>query len=314
MTWASKRMSIVLTQRKMATAAGIVAILSWSTTVALARSVSEQLGPLTGAAAVYLVAAVASAPSLRKLFAGGKSTPGHSRKYLLGCGALFVTYMLALYLGLGLAKDRQQVLEVGLLNYLWPVLTLLLSVALLRQPARWTLLPGTALAIAGVCLVVMPDVSVGWRDVAASTFITAPRLLGLLAAITWALYSVLTRLWAGEQARGSVDLFLSITAGVLLMLSLFADEPRDWSLRATSEAVLLGLATCLAYRLWDLAMRRGNVLLVAASSYLTPLFSTLASCLYLSVVPPQQLWWGCLLLIAGSLLSWASVTRTGKDR
>jgi len=307
-------MSKVLTQRHGATFAGIVAILLWSTTVAVARSVSEQLGPLTGAAAVYVVAAIAGVSSLWKQWVGRETPRVISRKYLLGCGVLFVTYMIALYLALGLAEDRQQVLEVGLLNYLWPVLTLLLSVILLRQPARWTLLPGTVLAITGVFLVVMPDVSVGWRDAAASTFITAPRLLGLLAAITWALYSVLTRLWASEQSRGSVDIFLSITAGVLLVLSLFADEPREWSFRAIGEAVVLGLATYSAYRLWDLAMRRGNVLLVAACSYLTPLFSTLVSCLYLAVVPPQQLWWGCLFLIAGSILSWLSVAGKGMDR
>jgi drug/metabolite transporter (DMT)-like permease len=255
------------------------------------------------------VAAAASAGSLWKQWVGRTSSHGMSRKYLLGCGTLFVTYMIALYLALGMARDRQQVLEVGLLNYLWPVLTLLLSVILLRQSARWTLLPGTVLAIVGVLLVVMPDLKAGWQDVATAAVVTAPRLLGLLAAITWAYYSVLTRLWASEQSRGSVDLFLSITAGVLLALALFADEPRGWSIRAIGEAVVLGLATCFAYRLWDLAMRRGNLMLVAACSYLTPLFSTLASCLYLAVVPPHQLWWGCLLLIAGSLLSWLSVVR-----
>jgi hypothetical protein len=56
--------------------------------------------------------------------------------YLVGCGLLFVTYTVLLFLAIGLARGRQQVLEVGLLNYLWPALTILLSVVLLNKRAR----------------------------------------------------------------------------------------------------------------------------------------------------------------------------------
>jgi drug/metabolite transporter (DMT)-like permease len=298
-----------LRRRRWATIAGVAAILLWSTTVALARSVSEQLGPLTGAGAVYVVAALASLGSMAARRRGQDSTVRPARKYLLGCGAMFVVYMIALYLALGLAEDRQETLEVGLLNYLWPVLTLLLSVVLLGHKARWTLLPGTFLALSGIVLVMLPEVATHRPDVdSLPSILTVPRLLGLLAAITWALYSVLTRKWAGEHTRGSVDLFLTFTAGVLTILACIVREPRGWSWQAASEAVVLGLATYVAYRLWDVAMRRGNMLLVAACSYLTPLLSTLASCLYLAVAPAPQLWWSCLLLMAGSLLSWRSVS------
>jgi len=62
-----------------------------------------------------------------------------------------------------------------------------------------------------------------------------------------------------------------------------------------------------AYALWDRAMRRGNLLLVAACSYFTPLLSTLVSCGYLGVEPGGRLWLGCVVLVAGSLLTWRSV-------
>ena len=45
-------------------------------------------------------------------------------RYLWGCGALFVAYASCYCLALGLATDRAQVLGVGLVNYLWPSLTL----------------------------------------------------------------------------------------------------------------------------------------------------------------------------------------------
>jgi uncharacterized membrane protein len=55
-------------------------------------------------------------------------------------------------------------------------------------------------------------------------------------------------------------------------------------------------------------MRKGDVVLVAAFSYLTPLFSTLISCLYLGVRATQSLWIGYLLIVAGSILSWISIS------
>jgi drug/metabolite transporter (DMT)-like permease len=58
---------------------------------------------------------------------------------------------------------------------------------------------------------------------------------------------------------------------------------------------------------WDIAMREGDLVLVASCSYLTPFFSTVVSCIYLRVWPGPSLWLGCLLIIAGSFLSWRSI-------
>jgi drug/metabolite transporter (DMT)-like permease len=74
------------------------------------------------------------------------------------------------------------------------------------------------------------------------------------------------------------------------------------------EVTFMGLATALAYILWDLAMRKGDMVFVAACSYFTPLLSTFLSCLYLQVAAGFNLWVGCLLIVAGSFLSWASVS------
>jgi len=60
-------------------------------------------------------------------------------------------------------------------------------------------------------------------------------------------------------------------------------------------------------------MRKGNQMLVAACSYLTPFLSTVVSTLYLHVAPAVRLWLGCALIIAGSVLSWRSVRPAGTD-
>lgn len=294
--------------RNAATIQGFAAVLLWSVTVAVARSLSERLGPLTAAAAVY---AVSGTLALAVLFwRGGHRTlfTGNSRRYLFGCGALFVAYMLFFYLAVGGAVSREQVLAVGLLNYLWPVLTLLGTVVFLGRNGSWPLIPGTLLALVGIYLVLAQGADLSWSGFVAN-MMRSPLiyLYGALAAVVWALYSVLARKWGGAANEGAVALFLPLTALVLFFLSLAADEPRQWSAPVIGEMLFLGTATFLGYEFWDRAMRKGDVVLVAAASYLTPLLSTIFASIYLAVVPSASLWIGCVVLIAGSLISWRSV-------
>ncbi len=277
--------------------------------MAVVRSLSERLGPLTAAVAVY---------GLCGVFAFGRLLSGNGkwrqirtlpRNYLIGCGGLFALYMLMFYLAVGLAGSRQQVLEVGLLNYLWPVLTILFSLVFLGKKASWLLLPSTCLALSGIFLVLTQGAEVSWQSFAQNVAGNPVAYgLGATAGVSWALYSTLTRRWADGERGGGVDLFLPASGVVLCLLAFLADEPRAWGLRPLVEAGFLGVVTYVAYGLWDRAMRTGNVILVAAGSYLAPLLSTLVSCLYLAVAPTPRLWVGCGLLVAGSFLSWLSVS------
>ena len=266
----------------LGTAGGFMSILLWSTTVAFARSLSEQVGPVTAAAAVYSVSGIAAIFSLLPSRRKRRHILQLPRQYLVGCGSLFVIYMLVLFLAIGWAENRQQVLEVGLVNYLWPALTLVLSLVLLGKKASWLLLPGTVLALAGVFLVVTHGAAVSWRSFGLNLSNNPGAYgLALTAAVSWAMYSNLTRKWAGGQTEGAVVVFLPVTAAVLLLICCFLDEPRQWNHRSLAEVLFLGLATYGAYTLWDNAMRKGDVVMIAAASYLTPLLSTVVSCLYL---------------------------------
>jgi drug/metabolite transporter (DMT)-like permease len=293
----------------LSTASGFVAILLWSATFAVARSLSERVGPLTAAAAAYLFGGTlwllrlgSSRTSLRHLL---RLSP----RYLFGCGFLFVLYTAGIYLAVGLAKDRAQLLEIALVNYLWPALTVVLSLPVLNKKASLLLVPGTVLALAGVVLVMTPGAALSWQS-SLEHLQGNPAAYGLalMAAVSWALYSTLARRWSAPDSGGAVELFLPVTGLVLLVMRLFTTEPTVWSAQAVGEAALLGAITALAYALWDLAMRKGNLLLVVACSYFTPLLSTVVSCAYLKVTPGPRLWTGCLLLVAGSLITWRSVS------
>lgn len=292
----------------LSTGSGLGAILLWSATFAFARSLSEQVGPLTGGAAAYLIGGSLCLLRLATSPASWSRFLRLPRLYLFGCGSLFVFYTAAVYLAVGLAKSREQLLEIALVNYLWPALTIVFSLCLLKKQDTLWLIPGTILALTGVCLVMTQDAGVSWMSFAGHVQSNpAAYGLALAAAISWALYSNLTRRWSGPEGDGAVELFIPATGLILLVLRLMTTEPTGWSLRAVGEASGLAAVTTLAYLLWDVSMRKGNLLLVVACSYFTPLLSTAVSCFYLRVSPSPKLWIGCLLLVSGSLMTWRSV-------
>ena len=296
----------------MQTALGFLSILFWSTTVAFSRSLTEQLGVFAAATAIYLPSGVLGVAYQMLRGNSPRKMLDLPRPYLLGCGSLFVTYMLALYLAIGLASSRQQVIEVGVINYLWPGLTLLFSIPILKKKAGVFLIPGILVAFSGVFLAMTQGASVSWKGFVQnlSTGFVA-YVWALVAAVSWGLYSNLSRRWAGHVEGGGVPVFLLASGLLLLALHWVFPEESRWTRGAVLEVLYMSVvASLLAYAFWDIAMRKGNIILVASFSYLTPLLSTAVSCLYLQVVPGWTLWLACALVVGGALICKVSV----KDR
>lgn len=298
-----------MTQRR-ATALGVAAIVLWGSTVAFGRSLTAQLGPLRAAGAVYALCAAISVGLLLARPARLREALRLPRRYLLVCGGLFVLYVVCFYLALGLSAGAQQAIEVGTVNYLWPVATVVLSVPILGMRARWTLWPGVLLALAGIAAATLSGrgwtLAASWESLSRDWL---PYLLALVGALVWALYSNLSRRLAGGAGAGAVPLFMVATALVMgpLALAHTGGAPR-WTLRTVAELVYLGVfPTTLGYAFWEAAMRRGNILRVATLSYITPLLAAAIAAAYLGAVPGPGLWLGCALVVVGAWVCQRSV-------
>lgn len=286
---------------------GLVAILLWSTTIAFSRSLTEQLGTFTAAALIYILAGL-SGLLIEMLRPGGvRKLLRAPRAYLLVCGGLFVLYMTALYLAVGLAATRIQVIAVGLINYLWPALSLVFSIPLLRRRAGPLLPVGIILALAGTWLATTSDVQPGELLTGQTSLL--PYGLALVAAIAWALYSNLSRRLGEGSDSGGVPLFLFASGLLLGVIRLFVTENSQWSHAAVLELVYMALFPgMLAYVLWDIAVRKGEIVLVASLSYLTPLLSTLVFALLFNIRPGAVIWLAAGLVIAGALVCRQSIS------
>lgn len=288
-----------------ATLAGILAVLFWSSTIAFSRILTESLGIYTTGALIYILGGLLG-------LAVASRTPGgliHMLRmrpgYLLICGGLFIGYMVFLYLAIGLAHNHAQVIAVGLANYLWPSLILLFSIPVLGKRARIWLLPGIGMALAGTWIATTQSQESLLPDLLGPAIL--PVLLAVGAAIFWGLYSTLARKWASEQGS-AVPLFLLVSGLVFLLMRFVSGEPWRWSVELLIPlAYMIIFPAWLGYLLWDVAMQRGDMTLVTAFSYFTPLLSTLISLIILQVVPSPLLGLAALLVTAGAVLSKLSI-------
>jgi drug/metabolite transporter (DMT)-like permease len=291
--------------RNRATLLGFAAIGVWSSLIAVARVLAEDLGPLRSVSWSFSVSAAVGLLLIAGRRGGSRKTFRLPRGYLLGCGSLFVICNLSVCLAVAFADTRRQVVTAGLINYLWPSLTLLLSVPILKARARWSLLaPGVLLAGGGVFFAMGRGAGFSMGDIAAS--VAAHPLspsLALVAALSWSFYSNLARRWGAGTDGGGAPLFLVATAPVIWLVRLMAppEANAEWTSGVVMRLLYVGvLGNGLGYVFWDIAMRRGRMLLVAALSYLVPLLSTIISCVALGVPMGWPLWTACALVIGGA--------------
>ncbi len=296
---------------RRATLVGLVAVLCWSSTIGLMRSVAEAFGALGGAAMLYTVSAVLVL--LVKGLPSRAQLRSISRVYLLLCGLLFALYEVCLSVSIGLAHNRAQSLELGMINYLWPCLTIVLAVLCRQQQARWWLWPGVALCLWGLVLVVGQggDSSMLWwcsllHNMASNPLAYA---LALGAALLWPTYSVLARIYGG--GFNGVGLFMLLTAILLWAQWGWLDTPAmQWSWSAAAQVLAVGALTALGYGCWEHGIQRGNLAVLAAGSYFTPVLSALWASAWLAVQSGWVFWQGVVLITAGSLVCWGATRGT----
>ncbi|MBN3228492.1 aromatic amino acid DMT transporter YddG [Pectobacterium brasiliense] len=287
-----------------ATLTGLLAIVLWSTSVGLIRSLTEALGPIGGAAMIY------STSTLCLLaFYGFPRIKTLPRIYLFAGGAMFVCYEIFLSLSIGLADSRMQAIEIGMINYLWPSLTVFFSLFINQQKSRFLLWPGLALSLGGIVWIMKGESDwtpeLLWNNILANPLAYS---LAFSAALTWALYCNITRRYG--QGKSGVSLFFFVASLLLwIQYSFSAEGAISLTLPSSLQLLFMGTSTALAYSVWNIGIQHGNLTLLATASYFTPVLSTLLAALWLNITPAISFWQGVVMVTAGSLLCWYA-TRT----
>jgi len=193
----------------------------------------------------------------------------------LGVYGLF-GYHFLLFVGLQHAPPVQ----ANLVNYLWPLLIVVLAPLLLPGlTLRWQHILAGLMGFTGAVIVILASVDEGGNAGAlASTSLQGGWLWGYLAAAAaaciWATYSLLTRR-VPHFDTAAIGTFAWISGLLALFCHVLMEpavrlSPRDWGLIG-----LMGLGPLGgAFFLWDKALKTGDARHIGILSYLTPLLST----------------------------------------
>ncbi|USD42970.1 aromatic amino acid DMT transporter YddG [Vibrio sp. SCSIO 43135] len=281
------------------TLCGIAAIFLWSCLIGLARSVAESFGAIGGAALVYTVASL-----FLVLVMGKPKLSEFTPRYLLVGGALFVSYEICLALALGMANDRHQALEMAVINYLWPALTVLIAVIASKKPTHWLVYPSILLALVGVAWTITGDSGLSLEQLM-NNVATNPAVysMAFIGAFIWAIYCNVTKVLA--KGQNAIVLFFIATASTLwIQYALSSEREMTFTLESTLTLLLTGIVMGSGYALWNVAILRGNMVLLATLSYFTPVFSTVFSSIILGISLSLPFWQGVAMVTIGSLICW----------
>lgn len=248
---------------RTATLIGLTAILMWSLlsvmTVATGKIPAFQLAAMTFAIGglVGLLTWIGRGDAARSL-----------RQplvvWIVGVGGLF-GYHALYFLALRFAPPA----EAGLLNYMWPLLIVLFSSLLPGERLAMHHIIGAVLGLVGTVLLFAGNTS-GFAPGAVPGLIAA-----FIAAFVWATYSVLSRRLKAVPTDAVAGFCLATAVlatqmHALLEATVWPETTLQWL-----AVIALGIGPVgAAFYAWDIGMKRGDIRVLGAASYATPLLST----------------------------------------
>lgn len=291
-------------ETQLSTLIGMIAIPLWSVSIGFIRSVSEIFGPVAGAAMIYTTSGILGAlvlglPRFREL-----KRPG-----IWYSGLLFVAYEISLALAIGLAHNRDQALELGMINYLWPSVTILFAVLTRQERGSWLLAVALGFCLLGIGWVMKGDNELSLHFILQNIQDNPlAYIYAFAAALLWGLYSVVTRHF--DSGKSAVPFYFLATAAVLWIKYTISDGPAlvlHWN--GLGQIVIFAAMSAAAYACWNRGVCRGNISLLATASYFTPVLAAILTCLWLGIQPSIEFFFGVSMITAGSLLCWWATRR-----
>jgi drug/metabolite transporter (DMT)-like permease len=291
--------------RNLATLIGFSAILQWSSIVGLLKKISFNIGPDLAVLFMYTFSAILllvlfRIPNLKKI----------PIQYLVFATILFVIYELCFSYAIALAQTAQQAIEVSLVNYLWPSMTIAMLILFKELKFHILVLVGLSISLGGICYIQTGNGAFSLSTIIANIH-TNPisYILAFIGASLWALYCVITKKYSGGH-NPIAFFFLVIT--VILWLKMWLLHPELLQHLPHVETTTMGymalvsIVTGLGYAAWNIGINKGNIAMLVTLSYFSPIFSSVISMWILQSKLSTHFWYGAILVTLGSFICWIS--------
>lgn len=278
----------------LATVIGFGAILLWSLLATLTALKGPAVPPFQTTAITFAIggmAILAAAAARGRIDAVRPTLPS----FLLGLYGLFVYHALY-FAALKLAPPA----EANLIASMWALLTVLFS----------TLLPGHRLKLHHLAGAVLGFIAAGvlaWDNLGQGAATSARWLglgLALACAVCWASYSVLSRLVSAVPSESLALPCLATSILALVCNAAFEGWVSPPGLVSWVALVALGVGPVgLAFLLWDIGMKRGNVAQLGVLAYASPVIATATLVVLGFAEAKLSLAIACALMVAAAVIA-----------
>jgi drug/metabolite transporter (DMT)-like permease len=262
--------------------------------LALLSAASGNVPPFQLAAMTFLIGGLMGAVTwpFRK---GAVSALRQSwQVWLLGVAGLFGYHFV--YFS---AIRAAPAVEVSLIAYLWPLFLVVFSAFLPGERLRIHHLVGVVLGLAGAVLIITRG-----KGLSLGEGFTSGHVLAFLCSLIWSGYSVLSRRF-GQVSTDVVAGFCIVTA-LLSVICHLLFETTVWPADATQWAAVFGLGLLpvgAAFYTWDYGVKHGDIMVLGAASYASPLLSTLVLVAAGFAAFTWPVMAACLLITLGAVIA-----------
>lgn len=286
----------------------LIAVLIWSVNTIVSKLSADSIDPAAISFYRWLLALLVLTPfCLPGVWRHRHTLKAHlGQLLLLGLLGMVLYQSLAYY-----AAHTVSAVMMGILGATIPLLTILLSLLLLRLAPTRGILLGGLLSFAGLVWLV----SAGNPAQLLHQRPGNGELMMLAASTSYALYGVLTKRWAIPLPTWQ-SLYVQIFFGVLLLLPGFLHAP-DVTLNAANVPLVLfaGLfASIIAPFLWILGVQRLGASTTSIFMNLIPVFTALIAVLFLHEQLQLYHWTGGGITLTGVMLAQRLKTPLRKPR
>lgn len=271
-----------MTSRYSAFVAAFFAILLWASLASLSTFVSQI--PAFFLTGISLL--IGSMLSLHK-----------SREWKLSIkDILFGVYGIAgfhIFYFLGLRNAPP--LETNLVNYLWPLLIVLLSPIFLKKHLNRNQILGALLGFSGAII------AIASKGLSQESILQIGYLFSFFSAVIWATFSL--GLSNSTSSVWQTGIYCLVSGLICLGISYVVGERYSPSQQDWIFLVVIGIGPLgAAFYLWDFAIKKIGPVSVAPISYFTPVISTTLLTFILQQTPNPALLVAIFLVISGVIL------------
>jgi len=296
---------------------GFITILIWGTSAVFTRTLSTSLGAYTAAALVNFIGGIVVLLQQSITGHGMKDRKKVPRIYWILCGLLFILYTATSYVSMSMVEGEEAIVTLVLIRFLWPLFTLIFTVPILKEKASPWLIGGVTLSFIGIVVAKLGNDIFDLPNFAKNILSGDSMpvyLLGFVVAISWALYTNLTKKFVGTKDVDGVGIYMVASGIILGLIALFKNEPKNFSSGIIAQIIYAAIVvTCMANIMWNMAIKHGNMLVVVLASNFLPIISTVMTALMLGIPITLPIIMGSLLVVAGTYWSKKCFRQGGKD-